>query len=309
MTRDPQGGKGSQTTNLNRDALIGSLCAIAAFGVWGFLPAYFKATAIVQPWEIMSHRIVWSVVAVGGVIIALGRAKDIAVVLMNAQSMKWLLLSATLLYGNFILFIWAVANGHILQGSLGYYMNPIVNVVLGVVFLRERLSRGQWVAVALAASGVTYMAVLGGNPPWIAVSLALLFGFYGYVRKTVPVGAAVGFFIESLLFAPLALGYLIFLNYQGVGVFGTTTLAFDFLIMASGVITAAPLIFFTMAAKRLRYATLGFFQYMAPTMQFILAVAVYGEVFTDAHKVTFALIWCALAVYSFETVRLGRRRS
>ena len=308
MTRDPHGGEGSQTTSLNRDALIGSLCAIAAFGVWGVLPAYFKATAIVQPWEIMSHRIVWSVVAVGGVIIALGRVKDIAVVLMNAQSMKWLLLSATLLYGNFILFIWAVANGHILQGSLGYYINPIVNVVLGVVFLRERLSKGQWVAVALAVSGVTYMAVLGGNPPWIAVSLALMFGFYGYVRKTVPVGAAVGFFIESLLFAPLALGYLIFLNYQGVGIFGTTTLAFDLLIMASGVITAAPLIFFTMAAKRLRYATLGFFQYMAPTMQFILAVAVYGEAFTDAHKVTFALIWCALAVYSFETVRLGRKR-
>jgi chloramphenicol-sensitive protein RarD len=309
MTRDPQGGEGSPTTNLNREALIGSLCAIAAFGVWGILPAYFKATAIVQPWEIMSHRIVWSVVVVGGVIIALGRVKDIAVVLMNGQSMKWLLLSATLLYGNFILFIWAVANGHILQGSLGYYMNPIVNVVLGVVFLRERLSKGQWVAVALAVSGVTYMAVLGGNPPWIAVSLALLFGFYGYVRKTVPVGAAVGFFIESLLFAPLALGYLIFLNYQGVGIFGTTTLAFDLLIMASGVITAAPLIFFTMAAKRLRYATLGFFQYMAPTMQFILAVAVYDEVFTDAHKVTFTLIWCALAVYSFETLRMGRKRS
>ncbi len=234
MTRDPQVGKGSQTTSLNREALIGSLCAIAAFGVWGVLPAYFKATAIVQPWEIMSHRIVWSVVVVGSVIIVLGRVKDIAVVLMNAQSMKWLLLSATLLYGNFILFIWAVANGHILQGSLGYYMNPIVNVVLGVVFLRERLSPGQWAAVALAVSGVTYMAVLGGNPPWIAVSLALLFGFYGYVRKTVPVGAAVGFFIESLLFAPLALGYLIFLNHQGVGIYGTTTLAFDLLIMASG---------------------------------------------------------------------------
>jgi len=137
----------------------------------------------------------------------------------------------------------------------------------------------------------------------------LLFGFYGYVRKIVPVGASVGFFIECLIFAPLALGYLIFLDYRGEGVFGTTTLSFDLLIMASGVITAAPLIFFTMAAKRLRYATLGFFQYLAPTLQFILAVAVYGEAFTDAHNVTFALIWCALAVYSFETVRMGRKRS
>ncbi len=308
MTGDSHPGGTSPATGLNREAAIGSLCAIAAFGVWGVLPAYFKATAIVQPWEIMSHRIVWSVLAVGSVILIMGRTKDIAAVLMDKKSMRWLLLSATLLYGNFILFIWAVANGHILQGSLGYYINPIVNVVLGVVFLRERLSSGQWVAVALAVSGVGYMAILGGNPPWIAVSLALMFGFYGYVRKTVPVGAAVGFFIESLLFAPLALGYLLFLDYQGVGIFGTTTLSFDLLIMASGVITAAPLIFFTMAAKRLRYATLGFFQYMAPTMQFILAVAVYGEAFTDAHKVTFALIWCALAVYSFETVRMGRKR-
>ncbi len=308
MTGDSRPGGTSPATGLNREAAIGSLCAIAAFGVWGVLPAYFKTTAIVQPWEIMSHRIVWSVLAVGSVILIMGRTKDIAAVLMDKQSMRWLFLSATLLYGNFILFIWAVANGHILQGSLGYYINPIVNVVLGVVFLRERLSPGQWVAVALAVSGVGYMAILGGNPPWIAVSLALMFGFYGYVRKTVPVGAAVGFFIESLLFAPLALGYLLFLDYQGIGIFGTTTLSFDLLIMASGVITAAPLIFFTMAAKRLRYATLGFFQYMAPTMQFILAVAVYGEAFTDAHKVTFALIWCALAVYSFETVRMGRKR-
>lgn len=309
MTNEPRPGVTSDSSSLNREALIGSICAIAAFGVWGVLPAYFKATAIVQPWEIMSHRIVWSVLAVGSVIIIMGRVKDIASVMMNKKSMGWLFVSATLLYGNFILFIWAVANGFILQGSLGYYINPLVNVVLGVVFLRERLSNGQWIAVALAVSGVSYMAILGGNPPWIAVSLALMFGFYGYVRKIVPVGAAVGFFIESLMFAPLALGYLVFLDFQGVGIFGTTTLSFDLLIMASGVITAAPLIFFTMAAKRLRYATLGFFQYMAPTMQFILAVAVYGEIFTDAHKVTFALIWCALAVYSFETIRQGRKKT
>ena len=309
MTGDPRPEGTSPATGLSREAAIGSLCAVAAFGVWGFLPAYFKVTAIVQPWEIMSHRIVWSVVAVGCFILMMRRAKDVTAVLMDKKSMRWLFLSATLLYGNFILFIWAVANGHILQGSLGYYINPMVNVVLGVVFLRERLSSGQWVAVALAVSGVSYMAILGGNPPWIAVSLALLFGFYGYVRKIVPVGASVGFFIECLIFAPLALGYLIFLDYRGEGVFGTTTLSFDLLIMASGVITAAPLIFFTMAAKRLRYATLGFFQYLAPTLQFILAVAVYGEAFTDAHNVTFALIWCALAVYSFETVRMGRKRS
>lgn len=309
MTDDPRPGVTSAAIGLNRDAVIGSMFAITAFSVWGFLPAYFKATAIVQPWEIMSHRIVWSVLAVGSLIMIMGRTKDVAAVMMNKKSMRWLFLSATLLYGNFILFIWAVANGHILQGSLGYYINPMVNVVLGVVFLRERLSRGQWIAVALAVSGVGYMAILGGNPPWIAVSLALMFGFYGYVRKTVPVGAAEGFFIECLMFAPLALGYLLYLDYQGAGAFGTTTWSFDLLIMASGVITAAPLIFFTMAAKRLRYATLGFFQYIAPTLQFILAVVAYGEVFTDAHKVTFALIWCALAVYSFETVRMGRKAS
>lgn len=308
MAGDPTSHQSSTTSGLDRDALIGGFFAIGAFGVWGILPAYFKATAIVQPWEIMCHRIVWSVVAVGGFLFLLGRGKEIAAALMDRRSLRWLLLSATLLYGNFILFIWAVANGHILQGSLGYYINPLVNVVLGVVFLKERLSPGQWLAVLLAASGVAYMALSGDTPPWIAVSLALLFGFYGYVRKIVPVGASVGFFIECLVFAPLALGYLIFLDYEGAGVFGTTTRTFDLLIMASGVITAAPLIFFTLAAKRLRYATLGFFQYIAPTLQFILAVAVYGEDFTDVHKVTFGMIWCALAIYSFETFRPKRKK-
>lgn len=308
MSVDPRDGGTPTTARLNRDALLGGVFAIAAFGTWGFLPAYFKATSIVTPLEIMSHRIVWSVLVVGCVLILMGRSKDIAAVLMNKSSMKWLVLSATLLYGNFILFIWSVSTGQILQGSLGYYINPLVNVLLGVVFLKERLSAGQWTAVALAVTGVSLMALLGDSPPWIAVSLALLFGFYGYVRKVVPVGAAVGFFIESLLFAPLALGYLIFLDFQGVGVFGTTTIPFYLLIAASGVITAAPLIFFTMAAKRLRYATLGFFQYLAPTLQFTLAVAVYGEVFTEMHKVTFTLIWCALAIYSFETFRTGKKK-
>ena len=300
---DANGDAGGSIPRPDRTALIGGLCALGAFGTWGFLPVYFKYMQDVPPLEILAHRIVWSVVLVGIMLRVLGRWAEVLTILESKRLMMWLCVSSILLSCNWTLFIWAVTNGHLLQGSLGYYINPLVNVVLGVLLLGEKLTRAQWVAVALSLAGVIVMAVGLGAFPWIAVSLALLFGFYGYVRKTLPVGAAPGLFVETLVVLIPALLYLLYLAWQGKGAMGTVSLGYDVMLFFAGFVTAAPLIMFTAAARRLRYATVGFFQYLAPTLQFLLAVLVYGEAFTDTHKITFALIWVALAIYSVDTFR------
>ena len=307
MTEPKNNVTGSDPRTPEREDLIGGLCALGAFGTWGFLPIYFKYMHEVSAFEILSHRIVWSVILVGLFLIAVGRWKEVLAVIKNRRLVFWLCVSATLLSLNWLLFIWAVTHGQMLQGSLGYYINPLVNVVLGVLLLGERLTKAQWIAVALSVLGVIALAAGVGEFPWIAVSLGLLFGFYGYVRKTAPVGAAAGLFVETLVVIIPATAYLIYLGVKGQGAFGTVSFSYDLLLLFAGVVTAVPLILFSAAARRLRYATVGFFQYLAPTLQFILAVAVYGEAFTDAHKITFALIWLALAIYSFDIWRTRKK--
>lgn len=293
----------NKSVAVDRTALIGGLSALGAFGLWGFLPVYFKYMEAVPPVEILAHRIVWSVFFVGIALIFTKRWVEVGAILKNRRLVFWLLVSSVLLSCNWLLYIWAVTNEQMLQGSLGYYINPLVNVVLGVVLLSERLSKLQWVAVGLSMIGVSVLAVGLGEFPWIAVTLALLFGFYGYVRKTAPVGAAAGLFVETLVVVVPAFIYLIYLAWNGAGAFGAYTVSYDLLLVFAGIVTAVPLILFASAARRLRYATVGFFQYLAPTLQFLLAVLVYGEAFTDAHKITFALIWTALAIYSFDVWR------
>lgn len=308
MTQATDGQAGGPAPLPDRTALIGGFYAIGAFGTWGLLPIYFKIMEAVPPAEILAHRIVWSAILVGLLLKFIGRWHDVRVILQNRRLVMWLCVSSVLLSGNWMLFIWAVTNGYMLQGSLGYYINPMVNVVLGVFLLGERLSRAQWVAVGLSLVGVCILAAGLGEFPWIAVSLALMFGFYGYVRKTAPVGAATGFFVETLLVVVPALAYLIYLGWMGAGAFRAHSVSDDLLLVFAGVITASPLIMFSAAARRLRYATVGLFQYLAPTMQFLLAVLVFGEAFTDTHKITFCLIWIALAIYSIDTF-MGRRRA
>jgi len=300
---DANGDAGGLIPRPDRAALIGGLSAVGAFGAWGFLPVYFKYMQDVPPLEILAHRIVWSVVLVGIMLRVIGRWAEVLTILESKRLMMWLCVSSILLACNWTLFIWAVTNDHLLQGSLGYYINPLVNVVLGVLLLGEKLTRAQWIAVSLSFGGVIVMAVGLGAFPWIAVTLALLFGFYGYVRKTLPVGAAPGLFVETLVVLIPAILYLLYLAWQGKGALGTVSLGYDFMLVLAGIVTAAPLIMFAAAARRLRYATVGFFQYLAPTLQFLLAVLVYGEAFTDTHKITFALIWVALAIYSVDTFR------
>lgn len=308
MSQATDGPVGGPAPLPDRTALIGGLYALGAFGTWGVLPVYFKIMEAVPPAEILAHRIVWSAILVGLMLKFFGRWQEVRAILRNRRLMMWLCVSSVLLSGNWMLFIWAVTNGYMLQGSLGYYINPMVNVVLGVFLLGERLSPAQWAAVGLSLAGVCVLAAGLGEFPWIAVSLALMFGFYGYVRKTAPAGAATGLFVETLLVVLPALVYLIYLGWMGDGAFGAYSGGYDLLLVFGGVITAAPLIMFTAAARRLRYATVGLFQYLAPTMQFLLAVFVFGEAFTDAHKITFCLIWTALAIYSADTF-IRRRRA
>lgn len=285
----------------DKDAFAGGMFALGAFGIWGFLPVYFKYMAEVPALEILAHRIVWSVVFVGLLLLAAGRLSEIKDALCDRKMMSKLFLTALLISGNWLLFIWAVTNEHMLQGSLGYYINPLINVVMGVVLLGERLSWAKWVAVALTALGVLNLTLGVGEVPWIALTLATLFGLYGFVRKTTVIAAQPGLFIETIVLLIPAVGYLTYLAWRGDGAMGTYSLGFDVMLMFAGVLTAVPLIFFAAAARRLKLATLGFFQFLTPTMQFLLAVFIYGEAFTDAHKITFGLIWAALAVYSADS--------
>jgi chloramphenicol-sensitive protein RarD len=216
-----------------------------------------------------------------------------------------LVLTSALIGINWLVYIYAVMSGHVLEGSLGYYLNPLVNVLLGVVLLKERLSRFQKIAVGLAAAGVAVLAAGAGEALWISLTLAASFALYGYLRKVAPVDSLEGLSIETVILLPLALGWIVWLEQAGGGHF-LETRSTDILLVLGGAVTAIPLLLFTAAARRLPYSTLGFLQYVAPSLQFLLAVLVFGEPLTTAHMVCFAAIWTALAIFVFEGVRTGR---
>lgn len=285
----------------------GALYALSAFFAWGFNPVYFKAVAKVPVVEIVAHRVVWSVLFLA-MVVSVGRQwPTIARALFDRRAIATLVVSTLLLSSNWGFYVWAVANERILETSIGYFINPLVSVLLGMVFLGERLNRVQAVAVALAVAGVANLTWHYGQLPWIALYLAGSFGLYGLVRKTAPVDALGGLFIETLILLPVALAYLIWLSATGAGAFGGAGIGFDALLILSGPVTALPLLWFSAAARRLKLSTVGFFQYIAPSTQFLLAVYAYGEPFTDAHAVTFPLIWTALALLTVDAVRRQRR--
>ena len=283
--------------------LAGGLFAAAAFGLWGGFPVYFKAVAAADPAEVLAHRIFWSVVFVAVLLAAARRFGAVRKAFADRRCLLALAGSAVLVTINWGVFIWAVSIGEILQSSLGYYINPLVSVFLGVVFLGERLARTQWLAIALAATGVGVMVVQVGVVPWIALALAFSFAGYGLIRKLAPVDALTGLFVETLLMAPFAAAYLIYLWGAGGLSFGAAGWGFSALLALAGVITALPLILFAAGARRLRLSSIGLFQYIAPTGHFLLAVLVYGETFTATHATTFGLIWLALGLYSLAGLR------
>ncbi|MGQ9491040.1 MAG: EamA family transporter RarD [Anaerolineae bacterium] len=285
----------------------GTLAALSAYVLWGLLPAYWKAVEHVPAQEILGHRIVWSLAVTLG-LLALSRQWDW---LKRAVRRPAVLLpyvgTAGLLGLNWFVYIWANNNGHIVETSLGYFINPLVNVLLGVLFLRERMRPWQWAAIGLAFVGVAYMTLSYGRLPWIALTLAFSFGFYGLLRKTGGLEAVQGLTVETgLMFLP-ALGYLLYLDGRGRGAFGRVDVATTLLLGMAGFVTAIPLILFAYGARRVPLTTLGVLQYAAPTGQFLLGVIAYGEPFTRARLIGFSLIWTALLLYTVEGFMAQRR--
>lgn len=271
-------------------------------------PLYFKLVDAVPAIEVLAHRVVWTVVLVAGLLMVRRGWSAVWVVFANRRLLATLALSAVVISVNWGVFIWAIAHDRVLEASLGYYINPLVNVVLGVVVLREQLHPLQWAAVGLAAAGVAYQIVGLGAFPWVALALASSFGFYGLIRKMAAVDAYSGLFVETLILSPLALAYLVWLAVMGEGAFGRGDWRLDGLLALSGIVTALPLILFVAGAQRIRLSTLGLLQYIVPTGQFMLAVFVFGEPLTSGTLVTFGCIWAALAVYSLDTARGEMKR-
>ncbi len=290
----------------DRTRLVGVLLGLAAFAWWGLSPVYFKAIDHVPAHEILAHRVVWSLVLLAGISAWRGALVSTIASLRARRLLLTLTASALLVAGNWFTFIYAVTGGLVLQASLGYFINPLVNVLLGMVILRERLRRWQWVSLALAGLGVAVMARELSGLPVVSLALAGCFGLYGLVRKVAPVGAVAGLTVETALLTPVALAALLVWHQQGDLVFGHRDLRTDLLLVASGPVTALPLIWFVGAARRLAYATVGFLQYTAPSLQFLLAVLLYAEPFARGELASFVLIWSALAVFSADTVRRAR---
>ncbi len=285
----------------------GVLFGLCAYLVWGFFPAYFRALAGAGALEIVAHRVAWSAL----LLVLLGALRRQGPALRGAFLDRKVLLTlcgSTLLIGsNWLVFIFAVERGQVLQSSLGYFINPLVSVLLGFLVLGERLNRPQLGSLLLAVGGVVYLAWQGGAVPWIALVLAWTFGLYGLLRKMAKVDALAGLTVETLLLAPLAICYLGLLQAQGEAAFLAGSWRHDLLLPLSGAVTALPLLCFAAAARRLRLATVGFLQYIVPSMHFLLAVAFFGEPFTLTHLVSFGCIWAGLALYSADALRQVRR--
>ena len=313
MAKDLEDAENAAATKRRLDAAsaraaTGVACSVGAYALWGVFPIYFKAIATVPALEVLAHRIVWSVVLVAGLLSLQRGWPRLVRVFADRRLLLTLTASALVISLNWGVFIWAVADGRILECSLGYYINPLVSVVLGVAVLRERLRRLQWLAVAIAAIGVAIEVVSFGTLPWVALTLALSFAFYGLIRKTAPVDPVSGLFIETLLLSPAALIFLAMLAAQGEGAFLGQGLRIDVLLLLAGPITALPLLLFVAGAQRIRLTTVGLLQYIAPTGHFLLAVFVYHEPFTPVHLATFSCIWLALAIYSLSILH-GRAQA
>ncbi|GAB4519707.1 MAG: EamA family transporter RarD [Parvularculaceae bacterium] len=299
---DASGGGGSREATRE-----GFAAALAAFLIWGGMPVLYRYLGHVGPAEILAHRIAWSLPVMAALIWAFRKGPALSAALESRRDLGILLLSTALISINWFVFVMAMVNGQILSASLGYYINPLMSVLLGAAFLGERFSRAQAAAIGLAALGVLNQIVAVGVFPWIALTLATSFALYGFLRKTTHTDAITGHFVEVAMLIPLAIIFILWLERAGEGHFMTQgDPRTATLLLISGPLTVAPLVLFTLGARRLRLSTIGLLQYLAPSIQFALGVA-YGEAFTWRHLVTFALIWSGLALYSADMWRRDRR--
>jgi chloramphenicol-sensitive protein RarD len=285
----------------------GILYALLAYGLWGFLPIYWKTIQEVPASQILSHRIIWSFIFLMIIIFV---KRDLSAFRTKIKSKKTLgifSVAALLISVNWLTYIWAVNAGFIVETSLGYFINPLVSVLLGVFFLKEKLRPMQWVPVGLAFAGVLYLTLNYGVLPWIALLLAFTFGLYGLIKKTAPLNSLHGLSLETgILFFPAGI-FLIFAESQGIGSLGHTGWVTSLMLLFTGFVTALPLLLFANAARRINLSTLGILQYMAPTIQFLIGVLLYGEPLTTSRLIGFIFIWAALFIYSLENVYMNRK--
>lgn len=291
----------------DRTARDGVLIGLLAYVMWGLFPVYFKMLESVAPTEMLAHRVIWAVPFGALIILFRSQWSEVRRALTHKATLAWLILAAFLISTNWLIYIWAVQNEHIFDTSLGYYINPLMYVLAGVVLLGERLSRLQLSAVVLAFIGVLILTISGGEFPWVAMSLATLFTLYGLIRKQIATGAMPGLFIETILLLPLALLWLLWLMVSGQAAFDSGNMTVSGLLLLAGPITVLPLLFFAVAARRLPLTTIGFMQFLAPTLQFGIGVY-YGEQLTTAHLVCFGFIWAAVAFFSIDAILAGKKK-
>jgi len=288
------------STSLDRKGL---LLGIGAYASWGVLPLYIHLLKAVPALQLLAHRVLWSLLLLAGIVLLLRRGKAMWRA-ARGRTLLYLIASTVMIAVNWTVYIWAVQNDHVIEASLGYFMNPLVNVALGMVVLGERLRRLQGVAIGIAAAGVLVMAA-GGGALWISLSLAVSFSLYGLIRKLAAIDALGGLTMETLLLAPLCLAWLLHAGAAGQGSWGQSA-SLNALLVLAGLVTALPLLMFAAAARRMPYSTLGLLQYIAPTIQFLIAVLVFGEPLHASHIVTFGLIWTGCALFALDAVRVSR---
>ena len=291
----------------NRDALTGTWFAVAAYLSWGFLPLYWKLLSSVPAQQILAHRIVWSWVILSILLSFRNRWPEFRQVFAVRRNRYTFFATAFIIASNWFIYIWAVNSGHVVDTSLGYFINPLVSVLLGVVILREKLSFLQTVSVFLAAAGVLYMTFHYGKFPWISLSLAFTFGFYGLIRKTARVESLAGLAAEMTILSPVMLAFLTVMFFKGQNAAGASPVHIHFLLLGAGVVTAVPLLWFNLGVRRIPLTAIGFLQYISPTIQLLLGVFAFHEPFTPDHAVTFGLIWTALLIYTVSRFSRNKR--
>ena len=290
-----------------RSVRVGLLYAVAAYGMWGLVPLYFKNVRC-EPQEIVAHRVLWSGLFLAILLTVLRRWPEARAAFRSRRTLLMLFASAYLVAGNWYVYVWATTHDRITQASLGYFILPLVNVFAGIGFFGDRLRWPQALALAIAAVGVVYLTIGVGEFPWISLTLAFSFAVYGIVRKVVPVDGVVGLSVETALLAPTAIVFLVVWEQTGVLQFGHVSRELDGLIALSGIVTTLPLICFAQAVRKVSLVTIGVVQYMSPTLQLLVAVLVYGEAFQLNHQISFGLIWTGLVVYVIDAVRMAARR-
>lgn len=286
----------------------GIVAGLIAYSLWGVFPVYFKIIESVAPTEVLAHRIVWAVPF--GALILLFRRQwpEVRRALTDRTTVSWLGLSALFITVNWFIYIWAVQNERIFETSLGYYINPLMYVFVGVLFFGERLRSLQLAAVIFASVGVLVLTLSGGTFPWVSISLAVFFTAYGVIRKRVAIGAMPGLFVETVLLFPFAMVWITWLLVAGQASFGTQDMSLAMLLLAAGPITVVPLLLFAVAARRLPLTMIGFMQFLAPTLQLLTGIY-YGEKLTTAHQICFGLIWVAVILFSVDAIRAGRKKA